>query len=164
MTHPRSPVAALTYPQQLVVWGLRRRRLGAPAWSVVAAEFHFACGRCPRRAAVAVGALQTLALAIETEGRRPPRWAPLDAPCLGADETLLLALLAAYQAGETGLVTRYLEWLFPVGAAVHAREAASALADALADAGCAFPRLRTADAPPRPPRRSGLPATAFAGW
>jgi hypothetical protein len=93
---PESGIAALTFPEQLILWALRQWTTSRESWPCVEREFRRAC-----RGAAGVIAAQALAESIGLIGARSRRQVQCHAlACrqVSADEAAFLSLIAASQA------------------------------------------------------------------
>jgi hypothetical protein len=89
-------IAALTFPEQLILWALRQWTTSRDSWPCVEREFRRVC-----RGAAGVIAAQAMAESVGLIGARSHRQVhchSLDCRQVSADEAAFLALVAASQA------------------------------------------------------------------
>lgn len=91
-------IAALSFPEQLLVWAVRQWLSGRQNWPAIEREFRRAC---PGAAGiVAANALADTLGLIAASARRPVTCFPLCARFIAADEESLIALVAAAQSRD----------------------------------------------------------------
>ena len=140
-------VAALSFPEQLLVWGVRQWMAGRDNWPCVEREFRRAC---PGAAGlIAASALADTLGLIAASARRPVTCYPLCARAIAADEETLIALVAAVQIHDRREAEAQAHDLMPACMVPVLLESAEVLGSALA---AADRRL--------PPRHAFAPAGA----
>jgi hypothetical protein len=138
-------VAALSFPEQLLVWGLRQWMAGRENWPSVEREFRRACpGAAGIIAATALA--DTIGL-LAASARRPVTCFPLCARAIAADEEVLIALIAAAQVHDRRHAEARAHDLMPACMVPVLLESANVLGAALAAADRRLPP-RYAMAPP----------------
>lgn len=139
-------VADLTFPEQLVVWAMRRwlhervetgEQPGLSLSHCIEEPLVTACGvEQGERAAVGIAAFMTLLCAASRQPRRLHR---LECAGVSVDECLFLSILAALQAGDHFLARGRLTWLMPAPVAAIAERNLQMAADALVAGGRHLP-------------------------
>ncbi len=130
-------VAALSFPEQLLVWAIRQWTGGRDNWPCVEQEFRRVCqGAAGLIAATALA--QTVAL-IAASARRPVHCHPLNCDAVSPDEAALLALVAASQVCDRSSATAYAADFMPDCMVPLLLENVAVLGAALAAADRALP-------------------------
>ncbi len=125
-------VAALTFPEQLLVWALRQWMAGRENWPTVEREFRRAC---PGAAGIiAANALADTLGLIAASARRPVTCFPLCARSIAADEEAVIALVAAAQVHDRRQAEAQAHDLMPACMVPVLLESADVLGAALAAA------------------------------
>ena len=91
-------IAALTFPEQLVLWSLRNWASGQGRHGLIERELCQACGCSAGR--IALSSLATALTVLTCGAKRPVRWLPLPCRGIAEDEALVLGLIAASQAKD----------------------------------------------------------------
>ncbi len=132
-TPPSSDVAGLNYVERLLIWATRRVACGTGDVRIVESEFLEDCGR--ERGATAWIAFRSLLVILAIYGRRPIVLGPPSWPGLTPDETSLLQVFAAAQAGDDVRLSGHLAWLVRSGPGSDPTLLARVVGDALLRAG-----------------------------
>ena len=91
-------IAALTFPEQLVLWSLRNWVSGQGRHKLIERELCHACGCSAGR--IALSSLASAMTALTCGAKRKLCWLPLPCREIAADEALILGLIAAGQARD----------------------------------------------------------------
>jgi hypothetical protein len=99
----------LAYAERMLIWATRRVACGRGDLRIVEAEFLDACGE--HDGPTAWIAFRSLLVLLAVYGRRPFVLGPPSWPGLTPDETSLLQVFAAAQAGDGARLASHLAWL-----------------------------------------------------
>lgn len=91
-------ICAMTFPEQILVWSMRRWAERPSAWPAVEATFRHALGGATGR--IAAGALDHALFILSRHGRAPFFFQRLDCPMPAPGESDVIALIAANQLGD----------------------------------------------------------------
>lgn len=96
---PGTPtICALTFPEQILVWAMRRWAEQPSAWPAVEATFRHALGGATGR--IAAGALDHALFILSRRARGPFFFQRLDCPAPTPQEIDVVSLVAASQLGD----------------------------------------------------------------
>ncbi len=136
------PLAALTDPEQLLVWAMRSWAFAHQASRSVERDLIRACGREDgENAALAV---RSVLVMCALYGRRPLRVAPPGWPGVTMDELRLLQLFASAQREVACAMRAHLTWLLQPDHATRPERAVAFAAETLAAHGLRLPWRRAA--------------------
>lgn len=138
-------IAQLSFPEQLIVWGIRQWAGGRENWSCVEGEFRRACRGAS--GVIAAQALADIVGLLAACARRPLHCWPLERGEVSGDEAAIVALVAASQANDRFAAEAAARALMPDCMAATLLESVAVLGAALAAAGRELPPRYALPAP-----------------
>lgn len=121
-------VAELSFPEQIVVWSIRKWLEGRDNAPVIRRELCLTCGPA---GAMVWTALESILTLLSTAARRPVFCHSLPCRAIAADEQAILGIIAASQAGDRAFAENQTRDLMPPSRQDRLLEAAAILGAAL---------------------------------